>query len=139
NTAHDTGAAGFLDQGSGIHCDSKPLLPKKSKPCFLEIRKTVLHNGSMGTELWERVRFVRSQAGLTQAQIAEACGITREAVSQWEAKDASKRTIPEIKNVRLLAQLTGASIDWLLSDDSELDPDARRPSGATLAVRDSPS
>ena len=35
-------------------------------------------------ELHERIAFVRKSAGLTQEQLGEKLGVTRQAVSKWE-------------------------------------------------------
>lgn len=72
-----------------------------------------------------RFREQRLKAGLSQNAIAEVCrnlkgeGLSRAAVAQWEARDASKRTRPDFDNLISAAKKMGASIDYLvgLTDD----------------------
>lgn len=99
---------------------SKPHLPGNCKPSFLARRKVVLHDAAMATEMWQRLRSARKYANKTQQQIAEACEISREAVSQWEASDPAKRTFPGMRNLQTVSRVTGAPIEWLLSDGSGL-------------------
>ena len=40
-------------------------------------------------ELHERIAFVRKAAGLTQEQLGEKLGVTRQAVSKWESAQAT--------------------------------------------------
>ena len=57
----------------------------------------------------DRIRTARKQAGLGQGDVADAFGVTRSAVSQWE----TGLTVPEASKVARLADLCGVSIDWL--------------------------
>jgi transcriptional regulator with XRE-family HTH domain len=60
--------------------------------------------------LSDRIRELRVQKNLTQAQVAERLGITKNAVNSWE-KSASS---PTLKNVAELAGILGVSTDYLL-------------------------
>lgn len=99
--------------------ESKPYLPTQGKRRFLATRKLHLHTLPMVKGAWEKIREARTRAGLTQAQVADACGISREAVSQWEARDEDKRTYPGRANLLRFAQLTGSSIGWLMGESNE--------------------
>lgn len=79
-------------------------------------------NGGMPSELWQRLRAAREHAKLTQQQIADACGVSREAVSQWEAKDPAKRKTPGVPRLRIVSRLTSAPLDWLLDDGRDVEP-----------------
>ena len=46
-------------------------------------------------ELHERIAAVRKAAGLTQEQLGELLGVTRQAVSKWE----SGQTVPDTVTV----------------------------------------
>ena len=66
----------------------------------------------------ERIKHARTHAingKLSQEQVAEACGISRVAVSLWESNDSSKRTKPTINNLKILSKVTGYSIDWIIN------------------------
>lgn len=75
----------------------------------------------MKTELWQRLKSARKQAQLTQDQVAEALGISRAAVAQWEAVDPAKRTAPSRENLRRFAKSAGVPLDWLSDDLSGMD------------------
>jgi len=64
------------------------------------------------TTLGKRIASARrrSEAKLTQAQIAEALGVTPQAVSGWE-RDESR---PDIHKLEALASLLGTSLEWLI-------------------------
>lgn len=63
-----------------------------------------------------RIKQKRLEAGLNQPEVAAACGVTREAVSQWE-KDTNP-TRPTFNNIVQLSRLFRVSTDYLfgLSD-----------------------
>ncbi len=68
------------------------------------------------SELWQRLRAIRKYADLRQSDVATACGISRAAVAQWEASEAEKRTKPGIKEIQILAKLSGVPVEWILND-----------------------
>ena len=52
---------------------------------------------------------------MTQEDVAEAVGVSRQAVAKWE----SGETIPDLEKCKLLAELFGVSLDNLANYDSE--------------------
>ena len=64
---------------------------------------------SMGNKLAE----ARRAANLTQEQLAERLGVTRQAVSRWESDAA----YPETEKIIRMARLLNVSCDYLLRDD----------------------
>ena len=58
----------------------------------------------------ERLQQVRRAAGLSQEQLAELVGMSRQAVSKWERAESS----PDTDNLLALARLYGVSLDALL-------------------------
>lgn len=66
---------------------------------------------SMGSKLAE----ARRKNNLTQEQLAERLGVTRQAVSRWESDTAYTETDKIVRMSRLL----GVSCDWLLQDGEE--------------------
>ena len=63
-------------------------------------------------ELSERIVLARKQAGLSQEQLGEKLGVSRQAVSKWE----SGQTNPDVAYVAEMCRLFGVSSDWLLLD-----------------------
>lgn len=64
-------------------------------------------------KLSEKICYCRKKSGKSQEALAEQLGVSRQAVSKWETGEAE----PELKKLRLLAEVFGVSTDWLLSDD----------------------
>ena len=65
----------------------------------------------------EKISKCRKEKDLTQAQLAEELGVTRQAVSRWE----SDLAFPETDNLLKMSKLFNVSTDWLLKYD-EADP-----------------
>ena len=61
-------------------------------------------------ELGKRIAALRRQQGLTQEQLAQQLGTTRQAVSKWE----SDKSEPDIATLIQLGNLFGVSMDHLL-------------------------
>lgn len=61
-------------------------------------------------EFGEKVKAVRTMAGLTQEQFAQRLGVTRQAVSNWE----NGRNLPDIEVVIAMSQTFGVSLDELI-------------------------
>lgn len=66
-------------------------------------------------KLNEKIFFCRKRAGLSQEELANRIGVSRQAVSKWEIGTA----LPELDKLRLLAGEFGVTTDWLLSEDEE--------------------
>lgn len=62
----------------------------------------------------ERVKLLREQAELTQADLARRLGITRSSVNAWEMGIS----VPSTQYIVELAGLFGVSTDYLLGVDS---------------------
>ena len=60
--------------------------------------------------LGERIALARKQAGLSQEQLGDKLGVSRQAVSKWE----SEQTNPDVAYVAQMCRLLGVSSDWLL-------------------------
>lgn len=61
-------------------------------------------------EFGERVKAVRTGAGLTQEQFASRLGVTRQAVSNWE----NGRNLPDIEVVIAISRTFDISLDELI-------------------------
>ncbi len=62
--------------------------------------------------LSEKIQTCRKQAGLSQEQLAERLGVSRQAVSKWETGEAT----PELSKLAALCSVLNVSADWLLND-----------------------
>ena len=64
--------------------------------------------------LGERIYKLRNERNLTQEQLAEKLGVTRQSISKWEG-DLVK---PEIEKLKAMAKLFEVSLDDLISDEA---------------------
>lgn len=67
--------------------------------------------------LGEKIKKARIENGLTQEHLSEKMMVSRQAITKWEAD----KGIPDVSNLKLLAQLLNVSIDYLLDNGSEID------------------
>ncbi len=65
-------------------------------------------------ELDERLQELRKSRGLSQEQLAEAAGVSRQAVSKWELGESA----PELEKVLALSEFFGVTTDYLLKGSS---------------------
>ena len=63
----------------------------------------------------ENIVRLRKLNQMTQEDIAEALGVSRQAVAKWE----SGETIPDLEKCKLLAELFGVSLDDLANYEPE--------------------
>lgn len=67
--------------------------------------------------LAEKIQLLRKKSGYSQETLAEKCGVSRQAISKWEADIA----LPETEKIIILSNLFSVSIDVLLKDELEID------------------
>lgn len=70
----------------------------------------------MNIEIANRLVNLRKEKGLSQEQLAEKIGVSRQAVSKWERSEAS----PDTDNLIMLARLYEVSLDKLLRTEDEI-------------------
>jgi len=63
---------------------------------------------------------LRKQKGLTQMNLAERLNVSRQAISRWEVGAA----VPSMDNLKVLGELYGVQVDYLLNDDAECESKA---------------
>jgi len=68
---------------------------------------------TLGTKLKE----ARKNANLTQEQLADVLGVSRQAITKWE----SDKGLPDIENLKHIASILNTSIDYLLAEEEVLD------------------
>ena len=59
----------------------------------------------------ENLSTLRKKHGLTQEQVAEKVGVSRQAVAKWESGD----TVPDVMNCAALAKLYNVTLDDLVN------------------------
>ena len=67
-------------------------------------------------ELNEKLLSLRKKNKLTQAQVAEALDVSRQAISNWE----TGAVLPSTDNLKALSRLYQVPADSLLNDDTDL-------------------
>ncbi|MBR3752698.1 MAG: helix-turn-helix transcriptional regulator [Ruminiclostridium sp.] len=70
----------------------------------------------------ETLRQLRQNSGLTQEQVAQQIGLTRQALSSYE----SGRTRPDIETLMALAEIYGTDLEGLLYGQEKQQKSARR-------------
>lgn len=63
----------------------------------------------------EKLFLLRKKAGLSQAELSEKVGVSRQAISKWE----TGRTVPETSKMIAIANLFDVTIDYLIRDEQE--------------------
>lgn len=83
-------------------------------------------------ELHERIALARKQAGLSQEQLGEKLGVSRQAVSKWESGQSN----PDVAYVAGMCRLFGVSSDWLLlgEESDQTNAPARCPGCQTIVT-----
>ena len=66
-------------------------------------------------DIGEKIKGARAAAGLTQEQAAEALGMSRQTISNWE----NEKTYPDIASVVRMSDLYGISLDKLLKGEED--------------------
>ena len=77
-------------------------------------------------ELKDRIAQARRAAGLSQEQLGEQLGVSRQAVSKWESGAAN----PDVAYLAAMCRELGVSSDWLLLGEE--------PDGTPLTGEDRP-
>ena len=68
-------------------------------------------------QLGEKLQLLRSRNGISQEELAEKLGISRQSVSKWE----SGQSIPDLKKLIILSDIYNVTIDSLVKDGDEYD------------------
>ena len=61
--------------------------------------------------LGEKIKACRQDAGMSQEKVAEFLGVSRQAVTKWEANLSA----PNTENLFKLAEVFGTTVDFLLA------------------------
>ena len=69
------------------------------------------------SSLGENLVHARKKAGLTQEEVGEKLGVSRQTISKWELDE----TLPDIRQARHLAQLYHTTLDDLMDYDAQVE------------------
>lgn len=61
--------------------------------------------------IYERIQYLRKSHNLSQEQLADRLGVSRQAVSKWE----SRQSLPDIDKIIAISRYFSVSCDWLLT------------------------
>lgn len=64
----------------------------------------------------DRLKQIRTSQGLSQEQLAEKIGVSRQAITKWE----TKKGLPDIENMVILAEIFKVTLDELVMQESQL-------------------
>ena len=83
--------------------------------------------GEADMDIGSRIREHRAAAGMKQDELAQACFVSRQTISNWERN----RTLPDIESLKAIAGIFGTTVDALIGDDApaiveQADEEARR-------------
>ena len=67
----------------------------------------------------EKLMALRKKGGMSQEELADQLGVSRQAISRWELGT----TLPDAPNLLKLSDLFSVSVDYLLRDDYESESD----------------
>ena len=68
-------------------------------------------------KLNEKIMYCRKKAGLSQLDLADLLGVSRQSVSKWETGESN----PDISKITPLAKAFGVTADWLLSEEEPVE------------------
>ncbi len=67
----------------------------------------------------DKLFHLRKKSGMTQAELAEALNVSRQAISKWEMGT----TVPDINNILSISKIFRVSIDYLVNDELDIEED----------------
>lgn len=79
--------------------------------------------------LGENIYRLRTEKNMSQGDLADALGVSRQSVSKWENNIA----VPELEKLMKMSQLFGISLDELVGGESPRDPQAPKTSVPPIA------
>ncbi|MDL2318581.1 helix-turn-helix domain-containing protein [Eubacteriales bacterium OttesenSCG-928-A19] len=79
----------------------------------------------------DRIHGLRKAKGISQEELADAVGVSRQAVSKWE----SEQSVPDIDRVIIMSEYFGVTTDYILKGvENEKQQDAERKANAMVFV-----
>lgn len=74
------------------------------------ILATKMNKGGRDMKVADRIQNLRKIKGISQEQLAEAIGVSRQAVSKWE----SEQSTPDLEKIVLMSNFFDVTTDYLL-------------------------
>ena len=65
----------------------------------------------------QKINKIRKEKKLSQIEVADAVGVSRDAISKYERDDI----IPSVENAKKIAKVLNVSLDYLVSDEDKQD------------------
>lgn len=65
----------------------------------------------------KKIKRLRTEQHLSQKELAEKLEVSRQAIAKWE----TNRGIPDIENLKRIAQVFDVSIDYLVNDEESIE------------------
>lgn len=78
----------------------------------------------------DRIQSLRKQKGMSQIELADAIGVSRQAVSKWE----SEQTIPDLDKIVAMSEIFGTTTDYLLKGIEPVENEGGQAAAATAAA-----
>ena len=78
----------------------------------------------------DRIQSLRKQKGMSQIELADAIGVSRQAVSKWE----SEQTIPDLDKIVAMSEIFGTTTDYLLKGIEPVENEGGQAAAATTAA-----
>ena len=85
----------------------------------------------MNVETASRLMKYRKKAGLSQEELADKLGVSRQAVSKWECAESS----PDTDNLIALSKIYGVSLDELINEEPS-DNKKEKKEGVNIHIKD---
>ena len=85
----------------------------------------------MNVETANRLMQYRKKAGLSQEELADKLGVSRQAVSKWECAESS----PDTDNLIALSKIYGVSLDELINDEPK-EKEQKKDDGVNVHIKD---
>lgn len=82
--------------------------------------KIFLYKGELTMNIAERIQKLRKSKNLSQEELANKIGVSRQAVSKWE----SEQSVPDLDKIITLSEFFNTSTDYLLKGKEHNDSDS---------------
>ncbi|MCL2854778.1 MAG: helix-turn-helix domain-containing protein [Defluviitaleaceae bacterium] len=74
-------------------------------------------------KLGEKIQILRKQKNLSQEQLAEQLGVSRQSISKWETDES----VPDLPNMVALSEIFNVTTDYLLKNTNAIPAHAPAP------------